>query len=46
MPCNGEPELRDILADPLLWAVMEADGVTTEELEEVIRHARDGQTQD
>lgn len=46
MTCNGEPELREILADPLLWAVMEADGVTTEELEEVIRQARDGHHQD
>ncbi|WP_085884617.1 hypothetical protein [Oceanibacterium hippocampi] len=36
----GEPDLRDVLADPLVRAVMRRDGVTEATLKEVVRHYR------
>ena len=35
--CAREPTLREMLADPIVRALMEADGVETEEVEATLR---------
>jgi hypothetical protein len=37
MNCHREPTLNGFLSDPLVRAVMEADGVNPLELEEMLR---------
>jgi hypothetical protein len=37
MNCHREPTLNGILSDPIVRAVMEADGVNPLELEEMLR---------
>jgi hypothetical protein len=37
MNCHREPTLNGLLSDPIVRAVMEADGVNPLELEEMLR---------
>jgi hypothetical protein len=37
MTCWREPSLEDILSDPIIKAVIEADGVDTNELDAMLR---------
>lgn len=39
-PFNGEPLLRDVLADPIVLAVMAGDGTTKGEVEILIATVR------
>ncbi|MBM3480471.1 MAG: hypothetical protein FJX69_14845 [Alphaproteobacteria bacterium] len=38
---SGEPDLRDLLEDPMLHAVMRRDGLTRLDLDAAIAQARD-----
>ena len=42
MNCHREPTLNGILSDPIVRAVMEADGVNPLELEGMLREVADG----
>jgi hypothetical protein len=37
--CHREPTLEEILSEPIIRAVMEADGVDRQELEAMLRQA-------
>ncbi|MEA3026953.1 MAG: hypothetical protein QOF91_2238 [Alphaproteobacteria bacterium] len=43
--CHDEPTLDEILSDPVIEAVMEADGVDPGEVETLVRRVRTARTE-
>ena len=39
-PCNGEPTLDDMLADPIVKLLMSSDGVRSNDLERLLNAAK------
>ena len=43
--CHDEPTLEEILSDPVIEAVMEADGVDPTDVETLVRRVRTARTE-